>query len=102
MRNNTVINITITKQGNKVIVEATSSLRRVWQRKQGIPKQTFDTESAKKYLTAQGLTGYTILEESATVGNSEENAQSGKWTFEKILKKTKAKSPRKTTSRTQN
>jgi hypothetical protein len=61
-----MINITITKQPNKIILEAFSSVRRVWQRKQGIPRQTFDTESAKNYLTAQGLMGYIVIEESPT------------------------------------
>ena len=98
MRNNKVINISIQKQSNKVIVEVNTSIRRVWQRKQGIPRETFNTESAKNYLTAHGLTGYIVIEESPIVGNTSDYAQSGKWVFEKV--KTKAKSPRKTTSRT--
>lgn len=93
-----MINITITKQTNKIILEAFSSVRRVWQRKQGVPRQTFDTENAKNYLTAQDLMGYIVIEESPTVGNTSDYAQSGKWVFEKV--KTKAKSPKKTTSRT--
>ena len=93
-----MISITIVKQTNKVILEVFSSVRRVWQRKQGIPRQMFNTESAKNYLTAQGLIGYIVIEESPIVGNTSDYAQSGKWVFEKV--KTKAKSPRKTTSRT--
>lgn len=94
-----MINISMQKLPNKVIIEVNTSVRRVWQRKQGIPRETFDTESAKNYLTVHGLTGYIVIEESPIVGNTSDHAQSGKWVFEKV--KTKAKSPRKTTSRTQ-
>ena len=93
-----MINISIQKQSNKVIVEVNTSIRKVWQRRQGVPRQTFDTESAKNYLTAHGLTGYVVIEESPIVGNTSDYAQSGKWIFEKA--KAKAKSPKKTTSRT--
>ena len=91
MRNNTMIKKTLIHEGDKIILEVVSAIRRVWQRKQGAPRQTFNTQDAKNYLTERGLTSYTILEESATVGNSADVAQSGRWIFEKIKAEAKPK-----------
>tara|TARA_R110000824_G_scaffold112449_7_gene261611 strand:- start:3887 stop:4177 length:291 start_codon:yes stop_codon:yes gene_type:complete len=90
----------LTKKGNTVILEVTSQVMRVWQRRSGAQKQVFNTESAKKYLTDHGLTGYIILEESIPVGNSADISQSGQWIFEKEKKKPKKKTSA-TTSRSQ-